>query len=57
MGATVDIRFPVAIHQASCNSLNDETLGGNHMGIVNDVQGANQGPMHPNTCHIQDCGT
>jgi hypothetical protein len=57
MGATVDINFPVASHQATCNPLNDETLGGNHMGIINNVQGAIQWPMHPNPHHIQDCGT
>ena len=53
MGANVDINFPVA----TCNPLNDETLGGNHMDIINDVQGAIQWPMHPNPHHIQDCGT
>ena len=56
MSAIADLKFLVAIHHATCNPLDDEVFGGNHMSIITDVQGAIQGLMHLNPRHIEIVG-
>lgn len=56
MSAIADFKFLVAIHHATCNPLDDEVFGGNHMSIITDVQGAIQGLMHLNPRHIEIVG-